>query len=442
MKLTAREIANLPESHERTVEYRDDEITGFFLRCLAAPSKSRTYFVRYTSPETGARQNFRIGSAASTTPAQARDAARKQLGKVAIGICPHAERQREKARVAAEKARAAATREHQELTRLGAVVRGPYSDPTRRKRPKRLDEKVARLTANFGHWFDEPLDAITEDRVQAWADDRASGRAPGGRRRPAAETTIHRDVQDLKGLLTFAVSQRLIPGPHALAGFRPFDRREEEEERVRYLEGDEEMRLRRAMTDRTATLQAKRESANTWRAARGIELLPTRVRDYLPVMVLLAMNTGLRRREVFTLRWDAVDFANRRVTVRGKYAKNGRSRDVPLNDEAMAVLTAWHAGTDPHNDLVFVSEKTGGEFSHVKTAWASLMRSAKIKDFRFHDLRHDFASKLVSRDVPLFDVGELLGHRDSATTRRYAHLAPERKAAAVATLNRRKLTAV
>ena len=447
MRLTHRSVKAL-EHGERRIDYRDDDLTGFFLRLGAAPSRSRVYFVYYRSPESGRRINYRIGDADQVSVVQARDAAERALGQVAVGVCPQAERVRVRTAAVVDRARREDERDAAERGRLGAVIQGPFADPKRRGRPRRFDELLARLETNYGHWFDLPLARIDEARVLDWAHARLEGRAPHGRlptrrRAPAAEATVRRDVQDLKGVLSFAVERRLLAGPHALEGFEPFERRAEDEERVRYLEPDEERRLRAALVARTARLVTERESANAWRRARHLPELAVEVADYLPIMVLLALNTGLRRGEVFTLRWDAVDLEHRRVIVRARYAKNGRSREVPLNDEAMAVLTRWHAlGKKPEAGLVFVSPRTGEQFGHIRTAWSSLMREAELENFRFHDLRHDFASKLVSKGVPLFDVGELLGHRDATTTRRYAHLAPDRKAAAVAKLNRPRLRSV
>ena len=72
--------------------------------------------------------------------------------------------------------------------------------------------------------------------------------------------------------------------------------------------------------------------------------------------------------------------------------------------------------------------------THINTSWEGLVEAVKLKDFRFHDLRHDFASKLVMAGVDLNTVRELLGHSDIKMTLRYAHLAPQKLADAVAKL--------
>jgi integrase len=70
----------------------------------------------------------------------------------------------------------------------------------------------------------------------------------------------------------------------------------------------------------------------------------------------------------------------------------------------------------------------------VDKSWQAVLKAAKIERFRWHDLRHHFASRLVQRGVDLNTVRELLGHVDISMTLRYSHLAPEQKAAAVAKL--------
>jgi integrase len=147
-------------------------------------------------------------------------------------------------------------------------------------------------------------------------------------------------------------------------------------------------------------------------------------------MVLLAMNTGLRRGELFNLTWANVNLRKNQLTVAGEGAKSGKTRHIPLNKEALAVLTRWQQSTKATQGLVFPSEN-GQPFESIKKGWHALLNKAGIEGFRFHDLRHHFASKLVMAGVDLNTVRELLGHSDYAMTLRYAHLAPEHKQDAV-----------
>ncbi|MBT6893189.1 MAG: tyrosine-type recombinase/integrase [Gammaproteobacteria bacterium] len=85
--------------------------------------------------------------------------------------------------------------------------------------------------------------------------------------------------------------------------------------------------------------------------------------------------------------------------------------------------------------LVFPSPVTELPLNNIKKSWSTLMKLSGLENFRFHDLRHHFASRLVMAEVDLNTVRELLGHSSLEMTLRYAHLAPEHKAAAVALLN-------
>jgi integrase len=151
-------------------------------------------------------------------------------------------------------------------------------------------------------------------------------------------------------------------------------------------------------------------------------------------MAMLALNTGMRRGEIFQLRWRDVDTNGSMITVRGNNAKNGQTRRIPLNDEALGTLRAWRVDLgNPHDDaLVFPGRQ--GCLTRIDTAWRALISAAKIDDFRFHDCRHDFASRLVMAGEPLNTVRELLGHASLEMTMRYAHLAPQHLHAAVAKL--------
>ena len=202
---------------------------------------------------------------------------------------------------------------------------------------------------------------------------------------------------------------------------------------------DEDARLRAALLARDDARRAARESANKWRRERGYQEWPAygAYTDHLTPLVLLGVNTGLRRGELLQLCWRDVDLQRRMLTVRGEGAKTGQTRHVPLNSEAAQLLQAWKpAALEPIGASSAVRMST--PLVAIKKAWAAVLKAAKVTGFRFHDLRHTFASKLVMAGVDLNTVRELLGHKSIAMTLRYAHLAPEHKAAAVETLVRAK----
>jgi hypothetical protein len=108
---------------------------------------------------------------------------------------------------------------------------------------------------------------------------------------------------------------------------------------------------------------------------------------------------------------------------------------VPLNDEAIGLLNRWREQGSGGRRIFEVS--TG-----FRTAWAKLLKRASITKFRWHDLRHHFASRLVQAGVPLNTVRDLLGHSSVAMSLRYAHLAPDQRREAVAKLNQKPLLAL
>jgi integrase len=121
------------------------------------------------------------------------------------------------------------------------------------------------------------------------------------------------------------------------------------------------------------------------------------------------------------------------ITIHGDNAKSGKTRHLPLNATALSALKSWKEQQEDVDGLVFPSVE-GKPFDNVNKAWHRVLKDASINNFRWHDLRHHFASKLVMAGVDLNTVRELLGHSDIKMTLRYAHLAPEHKAAAVAKL--------
>ncbi len=280
---------------------------------------------------------------------------------------------------------------------------------------------VKRIKAAFADRLDKPLADINGWVIEKWR----SQRLKAG----IAEGTVNRELAGLKSALAKAVQWGVL-STHPLAAVKL---RQVDNARVRYLAPEEEKRLRTALVERDRAGIAARNRGNAHRASRGYEQLPKLPAggycDHLTPLVLLALNTGLRRGELTALEWADINLPAKRLHVRAAAAKSGRARYVPLNEEAVGILKRWQRQSGAVGRVFNVLD--------VKTAWLALMAAAKIKGFRLHDARHDFASKLVMRGVDLNTVRELLGHADLKMTLRYAHLAQEHKAAAVELLVRR-----
>jgi integrase len=287
---------------------------------------------------------------------------------------------------------------------------GPHIEAT----AKAGKATLASIKAQFGHLFDNPLASIS----RADFDDFKALRLNAGRH----PSTVNRDLDRIKAALSRAVEWDLLPA-NPLGGVRRIKRGIEK--RVRFLSPKEGKALRAALQSREDEARARRQSGNRWREDRGRASLAriSGYTDHLMPMTLLALNTGLRRGELTQLTWADVDLPRKVLSVRAGYAKSGRERHVQLNSEAIAVLKRWKKNRPGDGRLFGVAD--------IKKAWAALMARAGLENFRFHDLRHDFASKLVMAGVDINTVRELLGHGDIKMTLRYAHLAPEHKAAAV-----------
>ena len=112
-------------------------------------------------------------------------------------------------------------------------------------------------------------------------------------------------------------------------------------------------------------------------------------------MTLLSLNTGMRQGELFSLDWASVDLRMKTISVLANHSKGNKTRTIPLNPEAHAVLTTIKP--EIAKGLVFKSPVTGGKFNNVKKAWGEVTKDAKVPELKWHDLRHDFASQLVTR---------------------------------------------
>ncbi len=218
------------------------------------------------------------------------------------------------------------------------------------------------------------------------------------------ERTVNRDLQELKSMfnkiIQFKRWRRVLENPVSYVKLA-----KEQNERVRYLEPGE------------------------------IRKLLENASDHLCPILITALHTGMRRGEILNLRWEDVDFKNR--TVRVAQSKNGEGRFVPMSEELRRVLSSlpsrFAAGYVFPSFLPRRKRDSNGQhpFTDLKNSFETALKKASVSDFRFHDLRHTFASYLVMNGADLNTVRELLGHKSIKMTLRYAHLSPGHKQKAI-----------
>ena len=396
-------------------EYADDELRGFVVK--VAPGGTVAYTIRWYRPD-GKQGRKVIGYFPQLNPGEARELARKALADTDKKHDTTGEMvQRRQRRTEADKIIGSA------IT-LGGFLDGQYGDWLQAHN-RTAETTIARLKVVFEKFLNKPLADFNAWIIEKWRAQRAKEVKP---------STINRELNALKPVFSRAVAWGLI-AVHPLTAVKPM--KETGGTIVRFLSDEEESALRKAMDAREERLKAGRANANEWRATRNYETMPElsgAFADHLKPMILLSMNTGIRQGELLSLHWSDVALDRAIVTIQDAHAKSGKTRHIPLNKEALATLKAWREQSP--GEVVFPGRK-GQQMTEVKTAWRKLLDDAGITGFRWHDLRHHFASRLVMAGVDLNTVRELLGHGDLKMTLRYAHLAPEHKAAAVAKLDRK-----
>lgn len=150
--------------------------------------------------------------------------------------------------------------------------------------------------------------------------------------------------------------------------------------------------------------------------------------DHLRSILILALNTGMRRGEVLNLEWKQVDFENRRIRV--EKTKSGKIRFIPINDILFHELISLKS-KNGQRPFVLFNPETGKPYVDVMTSFRAACKRAEVEGLRFHDLRHTFASRLIKGGADIVTVQDLLGHSTVILTQRYTHSDEERKRAAV-----------
>jgi integrase len=177
-----------------------------------------------------------------------------------------------------------------------------------------------------------------------------------------------------------------------------------EQGRERYLEGEEIARLMKALSE-----LEDQESANA---------------------IMLALLTGARRGEILQATWEQFDLRKGVWTKPSSHTKQKRVHSVRLSRQARDLLKAMHTIRASTEKRLFPGRIYSDGTASIRPAWEKARELAGLPDVRFHDLRHSFASFLVSEGVSLPMIGKLLGHTQAQTTLRYAHAHDDALAAA------------
>lgn len=381
MPKITKKLVDALEPGDRDVFAWDSELPGFGLRIT--PGGSRTYLVQYRAG--GRSRRMTIARHGVMTAEEARKEARNILADVARGLDPAEKR--------AEQRRDLTVAELCDLY----VAEGMTT-----KKPSTISTDKGRIERHIKPLLGKrQLRSITRADIERMQADIAAGRTKadikGGFKSRSIVTggrgVATRTLGLLSGIFQFAVNRSLRPDNPVRGVKRYADKKME-----RFLSPAEMARLGKALADLLD------DGANA-----------------PPVGVIrLLILTGCRRGEITGLRWEWVDWD--RSCIRFPDSKTG-AKVVPLGAPALELLAEMKP--DRAAGPVFPGRGRDGTTTAVYQAWDKARERAGLPSVRIHDLRHSFASVGAAGGDSLVVIGALLGHRDTGTTARYAHLADD-----------------
>lgn len=262
-----------------------------------------------------------------------------------------------------------------------------YSKPNKRPQTHRRDQiLIKHLKAFFGTLR---LSEIKPMRIEQYKRARLeAGRTPA---------TVNREVACLKAIYNVALRNKLI-------AHNPVND-------VRMLREDNEV---------TRVLPPEDE-----------EQLLANASEHIRNIVICALDSGMRLGEILELQRAQVSLAKGMILI--EKSRTGKKREIPISPRLRAVLTTLRK---TNTDGAVFRWKNGEGLSDIKNGYKAALRRAGLteKRYRFHDLRHTFATRLAEAGVDLFTIKELLGHATIITTQRYAHPGRNAKQDAIARL--------
>jgi integrase len=374
-RLTDAIVKRLPAPDKGAKITYDGDVPGFGARVTAGDV--RAFVLNYVVKATGRERRYTIGQFPDWTTGAARDEARKLRKLIDQGGDPLG---------AIEEERAAPT--------MAELIDRFEKEHLPRKRPGTAADYGSMLANHIRPHFG----AHTKARDVTFADiDRLHHKitAVGSRRRANTVVAV------ISKMMSLAIRWGMR-SDNPCKGIE----RNPETKRKRYLSGPELGRL-------TAALAAHPDKA-------------------MADIVRLLLLTGARRGEVLGMRWADVDLTAGMWTKPASVTKQKAEHQVPLSAPARQLLAEIaDRQRKPLGEFVFAGNGDRGHVVEIKRAWRTITKVADIEGLRIHDLRHSFASELVSSGASLPLIGALLGHSNPTTTSRYAHLFDDPQRAAV-----------
>lgn len=306
-------------------------------------------------------------------------------------------------------------REHITIRELGDLFVEKFTAP-RIKNPHdyRMEAKSVLTVRIYSTLAARAAASVTALDVEALRDKLAEDYAPA---------SVNNSLNTLSKVYGWAQKQNLIDCQNPVRGVeRPRADDADSIDSTKYLSRDEAAALL--------------DYAVRW---SGALVLESQARDVFP-MVATALYAGLRKGELYGLRWSDIDFDRAQITVARSYAgktKSGKTRHMPMVQRLAPVLRAWRDRPGRgSSELVFPVDERMGQAYETRALGAFMLAAFRRSPPKcWHSLRHTFASHFMMTGGNILTLQKLLGHSDIATTMTYAHLSPDHLASEAARLD-------
>lgn len=357
--------ASCPTGKQK-VDYFDTEVSGLLLKVM--PTGKRSYYLRFKDSHSRSCERSMGLDARVVSISEARQQAKHHLAELMLGRDPFTAKQ--------------TRRETPTLNEFIITTYLPHIQV--RKKSWKVDETAFRLhiQPTLGKLY---MDDITRQEVNNLVNAHAKAYKPA---------STNRMLNVLHRLFACALDWQ-IPGVTENPAAR-VKKLKENNQRDRYL-SKEELRALWAELDASES-------------------------TYITSIIKFLILTGARKSEAVNATWNDINFHKCQWTIREN--KSGKTRHVPLSD--LAIDTLIQVERIPGCDYIFPNPKTLMPYNNLFHTWKKIREAAGIPDVRIHDLRHSYASFLVNNGMPIYDVSDILGHSNVATTKRYAHLSNEK----------------